>query len=190
MDLTRLPAPESSVFSGDPQKFLECRMSFKTLIELGCTNPANKLFYLQKYISGEAQSVLEESFYRKEYPTFREFADFVAQEAKIACNPVTSFHAIKLAEEKPSKEVKRSKANALVTNMKASDKSRIVPRTYSVEVSNSFDSNRSYKVNTASSGLNPVTCRCCRESHPIHKCQTFTSKSVEDKRKFILDINL
>ncbi len=28
------------------------------------------------------------------------------------------------------------------------------------------------------------------ESHSIHKCQTFANKSVEDKRKFILDNNL
>ncbi|KAI2646382.1 hypothetical protein H4Q32_025464 [Labeo rohita] len=251
MVLSRLPAPEPSVFSGDPLKFLEWRTSFKALIERRCTNPADKLFYLQKYVSGEAQSVLEGSFYRKdneaydqawealnsryghpfviqrafreklnnwpkigsrestklrqfsdfltacsnamphikglqvlndceenqkmlqklpdwltsrwnrhvtmqlrrleEYPTFKEFADFVAQEAEIACNPVTSFHALKLTEEKPSREVKHSKANAFITNVKASDKSRIVPRTYSVEVSNSVDSNRSNKVNNASS---------------------------------------
>ncbi len=51
----------------------------------------------------------------EEYPSFKEFADFVAQEAEIACNPVTSFHALKLSEDKPSREVKRSNANAFVT---------------------------------------------------------------------------
>ncbi|XP_034150370.1 uncharacterized protein LOC114839868 [Esox lucius] len=66
MVLSRLPAPEPSVFSGDPLKFLEWRTSFKALIEQRCTNSADKLFYLQKYISGEAQSVLEGSFYRKD----------------------------------------------------------------------------------------------------------------------------
>ncbi|KAL1250801.1 hypothetical protein QQF64_018597 [Cirrhinus molitorella] len=217
MVLSRLPTPEPSVFSGDPLKFLEWRTSFKALIERRCKNPADKLFYLQKYVSGEAQSVLEGSFYRKddeaydqawealnaryghpfviqrafreklnnwpkigsresvklrqfsdfltacsnamphikglqvlndceenqkmlqklpdwltsrwnrhvtmqlkrleEYPTFKDFANFVAQEAEIACNPVTSFHALKLSEEKPSREVKRSKANAFITNV-------------------------------------------------------------------------
>ncbi|KAL1279105.1 hypothetical protein QQF64_025778 [Cirrhinus molitorella] len=290
MVLSRLPTPEPSVFSGDPLKFLEWRTSFKALIERRCTNPADKLFYLQKYVSGEAQSVLEGSFYRKddeaydqawealnaryghpfviqrafreklnnwpkigsresiklrqfsdfltacsnamphikglqvlndceenqkmlqklpdwltsrwnrhvtmqlkrleEYPTFKDFANFVAQEAEIACNPVTSFHALKLSEEKLSREVKRSKANAFITNVKASDKSKMVSKTYSVGGSNSVDSNRSNKVNAMPSGSNPVICRCCGENHSIHKCQTFTSKSVEDKRKFILDNNL
>ncbi|KAI2647804.1 Gypsy retrotransposon integrase-like protein 1 [Labeo rohita] len=64
--LSRIPAPEPSVFSGDPLKFLEWRTSFKALIERRCTNPADNLFYLQKYVSGEAQSVLEGSFYRKD----------------------------------------------------------------------------------------------------------------------------
>lgn len=63
MVLRRLPAPEPSVFSWDPLKFLEWRTSFKALIG---TNPADKLFYLQKYVSGEARSVLEGSFYRKD----------------------------------------------------------------------------------------------------------------------------
>ncbi len=66
MVLSRLPAPEPSVFTGEPLKFLEWKTSFKALIERRCTNPADKLFYLQKYVSGEAQSVLEGSFYRKD----------------------------------------------------------------------------------------------------------------------------
>lgn len=66
MVLTRLPAPEPPVFSGDPLKFLEWSTSFKALIERRCTNPADRLFYLRKYISGEARSVLEGSFYRKD----------------------------------------------------------------------------------------------------------------------------
>lgn len=66
MVLTRLPAPEPSVFSGDPLKFLEWSASFKVLIERRCTNPADRLFYLQKYVSGEARCVLEGSFFRKD----------------------------------------------------------------------------------------------------------------------------
>ncbi|KAL6479864.1 hypothetical protein MHYP_G00108970 [Metynnis hypsauchen] len=262
MVLTRLPAAEPSVFSGDPLKFLEWSASFKALIERRCTNSADRLFYLQKYISGEARSVLEGHFYRKddeaydqawktlnaryghpfviqcafreklknwpkigsresvklrqysdfliacsnampyikglqvlndceqnqkmlqrlpdwvtsrwnrhvtmqlrqteEYPNFKAFAEFIAQEAEIACNPVTSFHALKSTEEKPARDIKRQKANAFITNVKASDKSSIVIK----------------------------TCMCCGENHSIHKCQKFINKSVEDKRRFILDNNL
>lgn len=64
--LARLPAPDPPVFSGEPLKFLEWSTSFKTLIELRCTNPADRLFCLRKYISVEAWSVLEGSFYRKD----------------------------------------------------------------------------------------------------------------------------
>lgn len=66
MALIRLPAPKPSVFLGDPLKFIEWSAGFKALIERKCTNPADRLFYLQKYISGEARSVLEGSFYRKD----------------------------------------------------------------------------------------------------------------------------
>lgn len=72
MALTRLPAPEPSVFSGDPLKFIEWSTSFKALIERRCTNPADRPFYLQKYISGEAQSVLEGSFYRKDEEAYNQ----------------------------------------------------------------------------------------------------------------------
>ncbi len=72
MVLSRLPAPEPSVFTGDPLKFLEWRTSFKAFIEWQCTNPADKLFYLQKYVSGEAQSVLEGSFYRKDNEAYNQ----------------------------------------------------------------------------------------------------------------------
>lgn len=47
-------------------KFLEWRKSFKARIERRCIDPADRLFYLQKYINGEARSVVEGSFYRKD----------------------------------------------------------------------------------------------------------------------------
>ncbi|XP_049318702.1 uncharacterized protein LOC125780534 [Astyanax mexicanus] len=260
--LTRLPAPEPAVFYGDPLKFLEWSTSFKTLIERRCTSPADRLFYLQKYIGGEARSVLEGSFYRKddeaynqawealntryghsfviqrafreklnnwpkigpresvklrqfsdfltacsnamphikglqvlndceenqrmlhkipdwvtsrwnrhvtkclrqteEYPSFKEFAEFMAQEAEIACNPVTSFHALKHIDERPGRDTRRPKANAFMTNVKAPE-----------------------NANTAMKA-----CVCCGESHSIHKCQMFANKSMKDKRSFIFDNSL
>ena len=38
----------------------------KALIKHWCINPVDRLFYLQKYISGEAKSVVEGTFYRKD----------------------------------------------------------------------------------------------------------------------------
>ncbi len=41
--------------------------------------------------------VIEEG---KLYPSFSEFSDFVAEEAHIACNPVSSLHALKTCRRK------------------------------------------------------------------------------------------
>ncbi|XP_056236444.1 uncharacterized protein LOC130172051 [Seriola aureovittata] len=292
MVLTRLPTPEPSVFFGDPLKFIEWKTSFKALIECRCTNPADKLFYLQRYISGEARSVVEGSFYRKdedaynqawealnaryghsfviqrafrdklnnwpkinsreslklrqfsdflntcsnamphvkglqvlndceenqkmlqklpewlisrwnrhvtkqlrkteEYPNFKEFAEFVATEADITCNPVTSLQALKSVEERPSRDVKRQRASAFSTSVKADglDKPVIVMKTSSDVESNSKGSNAVKKVNMSSVSPNSLSCLCCEESHSIHKCPTLSSKPVEEKRRFILDNNL
>ncbi|KAK0132883.1 hypothetical protein N1851_032005 [Merluccius polli] len=193
---------EPTVFSGDPLKFTEWSTSFEALIERRCSNPVDRLFYLQRYIAGEAKSFLEGSFYRKdeeayqqawdrlnarygnsfvvqrafreklntwpriggkeflklrefsdflqtcssamshikglqvlndceenqkmlaklpewvtsrwnryvteqldrgqEYPSFHEFASYIAKEARIACNPVSSLHALRHATETPN----------------------------------------------------------------------------------------
>ncbi|KAL7877209.1 hypothetical protein SRHO_G00038520 [Serrasalmus rhombeus] len=213
--MTRLPAPEPSVFTGDPLAFTEWQTSFKALIETTCTSPAHRLFYLRKYISGDALSVLEGTFYRsdeeaytqawdalnkryghpfivqrafrgklgswpkigpkeplrlrefsdflvscknamphisglkvlddceenqkllqklpdwatarwnrlvtkelddgKPYPSFEVFSNFLSEEARIACNPVSSLHALKRTEEKAGTEAKRIKTRILVT---------------------------------------------------------------------------
>lgn len=212
--MSRLPAPEPFVFTGDPLRFTEWSTCFKALIEASCTNSAYRLFYLRKYIGGEALSVVERTFYRSDeeaytqawdtlkkryghpfviqrafrgklnswpkigpkeclklrefsdflvacsnampyvqglsvlddceenqkllqklpdwgvvtcwnryvtkeldegrlYPGFWEFSDFVAGEACIACNPVTSLHALKHIDAQPVK--KQNKASILVT---------------------------------------------------------------------------
>ncbi|XP_056597979.1 uncharacterized protein LOC130433119 [Triplophysa dalaica] len=287
MVLTRLPAPEPSVFTGDPLTFLEWSSSFKALIERRCTNPVDRLFYLKKYISGEAKCVLEGSFFRKddkayeqawellnsryghpfviqrafreklnnwpkissresvklrqfsdfliscnnaiphikglqvlndceenqrmvqklpdwvtsqwnryvtkhlreteEYPKFNEFAEFVAREAEVACNPVTSFNALKSTEERPIRDVKRQRANAFITNVKAPDKFCTVMRSNSAGENQPKESN---KVNVTSPFSEPVPCLCCGDSHSIHKCQTFANKPVEEKKRLIFDNNL
>ncbi|XP_061154114.1 uncharacterized protein LOC133167369 [Syngnathus typhle] len=60
--VSRLPAPEPAVFSGDPLKYKGWKMSFQTLI--GRKNiPANeKIYYLQKYVGGPAKKAIEGYF--------------------------------------------------------------------------------------------------------------------------------
>lgn len=70
--LSRLPVPEPFVFFGDPLKFIEWSIMFKSLIERRCPNSADRLFYLQRYIDGEAKSVLEGTFYRKDDQAYQQ----------------------------------------------------------------------------------------------------------------------
>ncbi|KAL6473874.1 hypothetical protein MHYP_G00174350 [Metynnis hypsauchen] len=67
-----IEAQQPALFSGDPLKFTEWSTSFKALIKRRCSNPADRLFYLQKYIAGEAKSFLEGSFYRKDEEAYQQ----------------------------------------------------------------------------------------------------------------------
>ena len=125
----------------------------------------------------------------EEYPNFKEFSVFVAEEAEIACNPVTSFQALKTTEEKPIRDVKCPKANVFITGLNAADTTTTVMTTYSA-VNGSKDSTAPKKVNSSFPSSNPVPCMFCGESHSIHKCQKLSSKPTEEKRRFILDNNL
>nr|XP_046230542.1 uncharacterized protein LOC124051127 [Scatophagus argus] len=280
--MTRLPAPEPFTFTGDPLKFTEWRTSFKTLIETSCTNPAHRLFYLKKYIGGDALCVLEGTFYRSDeeaytqawevlnkryghpfvvqrafrgklsnwtkigpkeslklrefsdfliscrnamphvaglrvlddceenqkllqklpdwlttrwnrhvtraldegnlYPGFKEFSDFVAEEARIACNP--SLHALKNIDEKTGKEQKRpTKANVLATTTKVPQK----------ESSNSRNSSPAEGVTAnlpATQTKRPIECVCCQGNHFIYKCEKFAAMTLEEKKKFVIVNNM
>lgn len=75
LTMTRLPAPEPLIFTGDPLKFTEWSTCFKALIERSCTDPAHRLFYLKRYISGEALCVLEGTFYRSDEEAYTQAWD-------------------------------------------------------------------------------------------------------------------
>lgn len=279
LTMTRLPAPEPFVFTGDPLKFIEWSTSFKALIETSCANSAHRLFYLKKYISGEALSVLEGTFYRsddeaytqawedlnkpyghpfvvqrafrgklnswpkigskeslrlrefsdfliscknampyvqglrvlddceenqkiliklpdwattrwnrhvtkvldegKEYPGFAEFAEFVAEEARIACNPVSSLFALK-AFEKPEKEQKRLKANVLATTKV----------TKTSKTSSAAQCNKAKTKMSSAWYKKQIECICCKESHFIYKCERFAAMPLEEKKKFVTENNM
>lgn len=77
--VTRLPVPEPFTFTGDPLTFTEWRTCFKALIETSCTNSAHRLFYLKKYLSGEALGVLEGTFYRSDDEAYTQALDALNQ---------------------------------------------------------------------------------------------------------------
>lgn len=64
MNMNRLPVPEPSVFSGDPIKFLDWKMSFMTLIDKKPLPASEKMFYLKNYLAGEALKAVQGFFYR------------------------------------------------------------------------------------------------------------------------------
>lgn len=62
INTSRLPVPEPPMFSGDPMRYKDWKMSFLTLI--GRKNiPVNeKIYYLRKYVTGAARKAIESYF--------------------------------------------------------------------------------------------------------------------------------
>ena len=57
--LGRLPSPEPEVFSGDPLDFTAWYNSFKTLVTTRSIPESERIFYLSKYLSGEAKECVK-----------------------------------------------------------------------------------------------------------------------------------
>ena len=55
--VNRLPAPEPSVFDGNPLHFIEWKALFKSLIDQHKISTADKLFYLKIYVGGAARKL-------------------------------------------------------------------------------------------------------------------------------------
>ncbi|CAB4032133.1 Hypothetical predicted protein [Paramuricea clavata] len=55
----RLPLPEPGIFNGDPLQFPIWLKAFETLIEGRAINPAERLHFLGKYVTGEAKELIK-----------------------------------------------------------------------------------------------------------------------------------
>lgn len=111
-----------------------------------------------------------------EYPTFHKFVEFVAKEAKIACNPVSFLYALNDKEPKfhRQKSASSSKVRALT------------------KVSSNKNNNAQNNGTSASSVDNkPKVCNFCKgKGHFIFKCDKFLNLSIDRKREFISENNL
>ncbi|KAL0197594.1 hypothetical protein M9458_006134, partial [Cirrhinus mrigala] len=114
INISRLPVPEPAVFNGDPLNYFllgtdaAYYAAWDTLKEryggsfviakafrdkltswpkIGTKDSAELREWNRKVIEVEEQHGC--------FPTFSNFVDFITREAKIACNPVTSLHALK-----------------------------------------------------------------------------------------------
>lgn len=70
--LNRLPAPEPFIFSGDPIRFPEWKAVFTSLVDQRTISPAEKLYYLKKYVAGPARQILDGTFYRNDSDAYQD----------------------------------------------------------------------------------------------------------------------
>ena len=62
MYLSRVPAPEPPVFSGNPLEYAAWKSAFEALSDQRRIPAREKMHYLKKYISGKARECIEEYF--------------------------------------------------------------------------------------------------------------------------------
>jgi len=72
LNLSRLPAPEPGVFSGDLLKYPGWKAAFVTLIQSRGIPKSEAMYYLQRYLSGRAQEAVEGYFYVPSEEAFNE----------------------------------------------------------------------------------------------------------------------
>ena len=96
------------------------------------------------------------------FPSFNYFVTFLTMEANIACNPITSYHAVQQGE---------------------SDKARFKNQNI-VPSKNRTVSAKIFTTNTREGHI--VTCVFCKKvGHSLHKCRRFIENPVTDRVKFI-----
>ena len=62
INLNKLPAPQPSVFYGNPLEYPAWNSSSNTLIGLKRIDPGDKIHYLRRYLGGDAVSCVESVF--------------------------------------------------------------------------------------------------------------------------------
>ncbi|XP_051792792.1 uncharacterized protein LOC127530322 isoform X2 [Acanthochromis polyacanthus] len=101
----------------------------------------------------------------KDFPSFQDFAEFLMQEAEVACNPVTSIHALRSSEVRSDKgnlkDFKRNKASVFNTNVVHSDQ------------------------HTSTRGHMGSLCMLCQNTHQLHKCPALMKRSLESRRTYV-----
>ncbi|KAG7494536.1 hypothetical protein JOB18_032575 [Solea senegalensis] len=62
LNASRLPVPEPTVFSGNPLRYSDWKISFQTLIDRRSIPAEEKIYYLRKYVGGAAKKAIESYF--------------------------------------------------------------------------------------------------------------------------------
>lgn len=98
----------------------------------------------------------------RRFPSFDYFVTFLSMEASIACNPITSYHALQQSD---------------------SDKSKVKTQTTGVYKNRTIGA-KILTTNTSEKSID--TCVFCQKiGHSLYKCRRFIEKPVADRVKFI-----
>ncbi|KAM9429662.1 uncharacterized protein ACWYII_017688 isoform 1-T4 [Salvelinus alpinus] len=102
--------------------------------------------------------ILEET---ETFPSFSQFVKFLTREAKIACNPVTSLHALQSSEDGKPKTPRIQSPGARVLATNSDEKDTV------------------------------TSCVFCEMSgHSLHKCCKFMDKPTTERQKFVQENKL
>ncbi|PIK33816.1 hypothetical protein BSL78_29367 [Apostichopus japonicus] len=115
-----------------------------------------------------------------DYPTFTQFVSFVEKEARVVCNPIASFLAVKRSESACDSKFqveKRKFSRALVTDAGKS------PNRWSQHPND--DLKGGYSSSSAKPVEKPKTCPFCNGEHYLSSCTVFADKSIDERNSFI-----
>lgn len=97
------------------------------------------------------------------FPDFRYFVRFLNVEARIACNPIPSLHAIRPTDQERSKPIEREQSK--------------YQRNHNISA-------RSFT--TSTSEKTSITCTFCkRKGHILHRCRKLMEKPVEERIEYV-----
>ncbi|CAI5694724.1 unnamed protein product [Oreochromis niloticus] len=108
---------------------------------------------------------------RQEFPAFQDFVNFMSLEAEIACNPVTSLHALRLSDlpaEKHHLKERKNKSTVLHTQTLTENEKNVPSKT----------------------SLKHPCMFCHDNKHRLHSCPEFKGTSLEEKRKYVRENKL
>nr|XP_043906906.1 uncharacterized protein LOC122785246 [Solea senegalensis] len=112
--------------------------------------------------------VVEELDKSGDYPSFKQFTEFMQKEARIACNPI---------------------ASPLLMNIKPAEE-RFPKRAKALSTSAQIKTSPSGELKTSYSKPRPPCLVCKDETHGVAKCPMFAAKSADEKKTFIHENHL
>ena len=110
--------------------------------------------------------VLNAKKVRSSYPSFTEFANFIAEEADIACDPIVSLESLRIVPEKEKHGTSSNRSARAAT--------------FATETSK-YDEKKE---------TNQYCVFCRRNGHIINECRTFGDKPYQVKQEFVREKGL